>query len=227
MKSKVHLLYYGLMFLPLVLVIISFIFLPDRIPVHYNINGEINRWGSKLEMLIFPVMTIFIGTFLKTVAKTVVRKNDDNSSVSNEKVSNIISIATLLVFNVMTILFIYDAFYSIADHNKTIRINTSQIMFIVLGIAIIILGNVMPKCRMNSYIGLRTTWSMSNELVWMKSQRLGGIVFVISGILTIISNLIFSGSYAFVYTISIIIIDVIVSIVGSYYLYKKYYTEKI
>ena len=32
-----------------------FIF-PDNIPVHFDINGIADRWGSKYEMLVLPIM---------------------------------------------------------------------------------------------------------------------------------------------------------------------------
>lgn len=34
--------------------------IPDRIPGHYNGAGEIDRWGSKWELLILPVAGVFM-----------------------------------------------------------------------------------------------------------------------------------------------------------------------
>lgn len=41
------------MLLPLSVVLVSLQFLPDQIPAHYGISGEVDRWGSKYEILIF------------------------------------------------------------------------------------------------------------------------------------------------------------------------------
>jgi uncharacterized membrane protein len=30
-------------------------FMPDQVPMHYDAVGNIDRWGSKYENLIFPV----------------------------------------------------------------------------------------------------------------------------------------------------------------------------
>lgn len=30
--------------------------LPDKVPAHYNLAGEIDRWGSKWELLILPII---------------------------------------------------------------------------------------------------------------------------------------------------------------------------
>lgn len=34
--------------------------LPDEVPMHYNAKGEIDRYGSKWETIILPVMTVFL-----------------------------------------------------------------------------------------------------------------------------------------------------------------------
>lgn len=49
----------------LLLGMIIFIFtkwnqIPDQVPGHYNAMGEIDRWGSKIEIIILPLMSIFI-----------------------------------------------------------------------------------------------------------------------------------------------------------------------
>ena len=34
--------------------------IPDLVPGHYNAMGEIDRWGSKIEIIILPLISIFI-----------------------------------------------------------------------------------------------------------------------------------------------------------------------
>ena len=40
--------------LPLVITAVALQFMPDTVPLHYNAAGEIDRWGSKYESLLFP-----------------------------------------------------------------------------------------------------------------------------------------------------------------------------
>lgn len=49
-----------LIFLPLILSLIALNYLPDQIPAHYNVQGEIDRIGNKYEVLILPIITIII-----------------------------------------------------------------------------------------------------------------------------------------------------------------------
>lgn len=69
MKKK-KIIFYSLMFLPLIVVLIALPFLPERIPAHYDFNNQVTRWGSKYETLIFPVITVLFGYFMLGMAKS-------------------------------------------------------------------------------------------------------------------------------------------------------------
>lgn len=38
-------------------------FMPDIIPMHHDLAGNTDRWGSKMESFIFPVIIMFITLF--------------------------------------------------------------------------------------------------------------------------------------------------------------------
>ena len=175
--------YYILMFLPLVIVLIALPFLPDRIPAHYGADGEVTRWGSKFETLLFPVLTIIFGAVMLVVAQAAGKSEKDGKN--NEQVTVIAGIVSLLVFNALTLFFLYTDFNQVEDLGD-VRFGINQIFFTLLGAGMIVMGNIMPKLRMNSVAGLRTKWSMKNEKVWKKCQRFGGISFILGGICMII-----------------------------------------
>ena len=81
----------------------------------------------------------------------------------------------------------------------------------------IIIGNIMPKARLNSIFGLRTSWSMKNELTWKKSQRFGGILFIIAGIIIVVVSFLTKGMTCFFWAIGIL---VFVAMISVYYTYK-------
>ena len=37
--------------------------LPDQVPAHYNGAGEVDRWGSKWELIILPVIAALVSCF--------------------------------------------------------------------------------------------------------------------------------------------------------------------
>ncbi len=105
LKNGYQKIFYILMFLPLVISMISLVFLPNLIPVHYNIKNEIDRWGSKYEILIIPIITILLGKFLLFIRKWV--KKYEVKGNNNEKFVLIIGICLLLIYNIILCMMIY------------------------------------------------------------------------------------------------------------------------
>lgn len=217
MKNKK--LFYFLMFLPLFAVLISLQFLPDQIPAHYGISGEVDRWGSKYETLIFPGITIIFGLFMLVITKYASKQ--EKHGTNNQKIGIITGTLMLLLFNIMTFYFLYTDFNMVKNLTSLI-IDPSQLIFITLGIIIIILGNIMPKLKMNSMIGLRTTWSMKNEITWKKSQHFGGISFIIVGLLIIIANLFIYPPISILLSLTILVASLPIDIYYTYKIAKKY-----
>ena len=52
-----------------------------------------------------------------------------------------------------------------------------------IGVLFILIGNYLGKIRQNYFIGIKTPWTLNNEEVWNKTQRVGGWSFVISGLI--------------------------------------------
>lgn len=58
-KKIYYRIYYVIMFLPLIVTLAALPFLPEQIPAHYGFDNKVNRWGSKYEALLFPIVTIW------------------------------------------------------------------------------------------------------------------------------------------------------------------------
>lgn len=86
----------------------------------------------------------------------------------------------------------------------------------------IIAGNIMPKVRMNSFLGLRTRWSMKNEAIWKKSQRFGGIAFIVGGIAIVIICFFVKGIICLLLAMGVFFILLAVDICYTYKISKKF-----
>ena len=60
MYKKLSKLYWFLAILPLVITVIIFPYMSNQIPMHYGLDGNINRYGSKYELFIIPLISIII-----------------------------------------------------------------------------------------------------------------------------------------------------------------------
>lgn len=216
MKVK-KIVFYGLMFIPLVSVLIALQFLPEQIPAHYGFNNQVTRWGSKYEMLIVSIVTVMLGYFFQGIAKLAAKHEESGNN--NENVCIVSGIATLAIFCVMTGYALYTSFNKIENLSFN-TFDANQLLFGILGIAMIIIGNIMPKLRMNSVAGLKTKWSMKNEATWKKSQHFGGISYIIGGAAAIVICFFAEGMYCFLLTMAIIMVLLAVDVFYTYRIAK-------
>ena len=80
-------------------------------------------------------------------------------------------------------------------------------------------GVVLQKSKRNWIIGIRTPWTLSSDYVWGRTHALGGKLFKISGILSVIG--IFFGDYSLFFVLAPIILASIYLIVYSYLRYRE------
>lgn len=218
--KKTEKLYYFLMFLPLVITLISLFFLPDTIPAHFS-PTKVDRFGSKYETLILPLFTPLFGYALLALGKQASKKETGKNN-NNEQITLISGLGSLLVFNILCLYFLYVDFHQVTDL-KQVPVDLNSLLFAALGIVLIVIGNYMPKLKQNSLIGLRTNWSMKNEATWKKSQQFGGISFIAIGVLMVIGNVFFfHGMQSLVFSFLLFGIDLIVTVMYSYFIAKKY-----
>ena len=217
MKGR-KIVYFILMFLPLVVTLVLLPLFPEQIPAHYGADGLVTRWGSKWELIILPAATLLMAGFFPLVAKLVRAAEPDGKN--NEKVLLISGCATLLLFNVMTGYFLYTAYHQLENLSE-FPVDINRIVFVALGIVLIIVGNVMPKARMNSLCGLRTPWSMKNEVTWQKSQRFGGISFIVAGAAMAVVSLLTNGWSCFACAMGILLLVAVVDVIYTYRVAKN------
>lgn len=224
-KNKILMI---LSILPLIITFATVKFMPDKIPMHYDINGNIDRYGSKYENFLFPViiiiLTLFWMLFIRYYRNKQVKETDEKviaEAKNNEKVIYIVAFGMSIMFSIMHYTSMISSVIEAKNELTSEFISTNTVVNIALGIFLIVLGNYIPKSKLNNTTGIRTKWSMNNDKVWADSNRMGGIVLIIDGILLIIQSFIFSGFLSIVIMLSIIIISTILLTIYSYISYKR------
>lgn len=192
--------------------------LPDTVPVHFDINGLPDRWGSKFELLILPAVLIACAFLMEPLKNSYVNKakntNDEKEKaehLTNAKVLNITSVITMFLFAIMNSIILYNTYIIVYPDSSLPQFDIMRVVGVIMGIVIVLLGNYMPKTRLNSNIGFRLPWTMYNDNTWNKSNRFASYVFIVVGAILAISSLLFEsgaliGMIAFFIAIAIVII---------------------
>ena len=84
----------------------------------------------------------------------------------------------------------------------------------VLGLCLILMGNVMPRLRPNWVAGVRTRRTLEDPQLWRTTHRAFGTAFVVSGILTVIVALA-APRYGLVTGVIALVLSCILGLVAS------------
>lgn len=218
MKTK-KTAYYILMYLPLAAVLLALPQLPEKIPAHFGFDNQVDRWGSKYEALLLPVISLLMGYFLLGMAKLAAKKEVHGEN--NKKVTMIMGIFVLILFNALNAYFLYTSLNKVEDLSS-VSLDLYQLVFGIMGVLMIVTGNVMPKLRRNAMIGLRTRWSMKNDVTWKKSQLIGGISFIVGGVMIIGICIAVKGIFCLASVLGVLGIMVVVDVVLTYRVARRY-----
>jgi uncharacterized membrane protein len=184
--------------------------LPDKVPIHWNSRGEVNGYGSKLfGAFVLPLLNL--GLYLLFLVLPHIdpkRKNYDNFKPTYQFIKYLL-VVFFLGLEVTTLLIATGV-----THNPTIFIQISVSMLFIL------LGNVMGRFKHNYFVGIKTPWTLANEEVWRKTHRMAAPIWVIGGIINILSTVTGLTLNGIVFIIIMVVI-VIVPTVYSYILYHK------
>jgi len=225
MKNRIL---WGVTILPLVVVLSVMKFLPDDLPTHYDINGNIDTWGSKYNKLIFPIIIIALTLVWKLLIRYFEKKSinalgekERIEAAGNVKVLYIVVICETIIFNIMCYTFLISACLEVRNSSNTMNIDINTVMNVVYGFLFIICGNFLPKCKRNGVVGLRTPWSIKNDAAWAKSQRWGGIILVVSGLLIWLVNALIGGLTATIIMVGLLLLFAILAFPLSYVAWKR------
>lgn len=226
---KIKLINIIILVVTLVITFVVLSIMPDTVPVHFDIHGVADRWGSKYEMLVMPGCMLAMFAFWLGVDASYKKKIEasfDEKEVaeakSNLKVMQITSIITSLMFAVINGLTLY-ASYSQLEGSSVKEIDVLKMLSIVMGIFFIILGNFMPKAKNNPNLGFRLTWTKFNDNTWRKSNLIGGIAMIIQGVIMVLGGILFNGTVAMI--IMLVTLAVVLPAV-SIYAYVVYANER-
>lgn len=183
--------------------------LPEMVPTSFDFAGNVREYQTKAKALFLtPFIMVIIQGFLIFMLNNDPRKKFQSSKLYGVSLF-IIPIMEIMMTSI-TIMYAYDN-----------QINIARVLSIFIGLMYLIMGNFLPKAKRNYTMGIRTPWTLNNDIVWDKTHRLGGYTFVVGGILLLITSLFLKTSSNVIFFI-LIFIPAIIPPIYSYLIGRKY-----
>jgi uncharacterized membrane protein len=211
MKTKnIQILIIGLILVSFLIGAYLYPYMPEKMASHWDANGSVDGYMPKLWCLfLLPVISAILFLVYMLIPKIDPLKGNIEKFRGHFDVFILLLFVFLFYVHMLTMLW-----------NLSYRFNIIQLLAPAFGLIIYYAGIMMENAKQNWFIGVRTPWTLSSEVVWDKTNKLAGKLFKVAGVLAAM-GLIFPK-----YAIFLILVPVILAAVYPIiYSYQKYQQE--
>ena len=183
--------------------------LPDPMPSHWDIHGEVDGWSSKaFNVLGLPALMLV----LQWVCVLACTADPKRKNYNPKMIKLVLWICPAIGLLLSTL--VYGA---ALGYELPIEV----IMPLLIGVMFIVIGNWLPKCRQTYTMGIKLPWTFASEANWNATHRFGGKVWVVGGVVTMLTSL-FGSFWLLMITLAAM---VILPTVYSYLYYRNHERE--
>lgn len=182
--------------------------LPEMIPTHWNAQGEIDGYMKKPGgVLMMPAMALVTFIIMKIIPVI------SPKGFRTDKFSDVIGVLQVTLVGFMSIVAIL---VLLEAHGLNVLIN--EVIIAGVGLLFVVIGNYLGKVRKNFFIGIRTPWTLASDEVWNRTHRMGGKLFMLSGVIIWLGALL---RLPLTWTVGVAVGLVLIPVVYSYFLYRQ------
>lgn len=199
-----------LILIGMVLAVTAYLYpsLPEQIPTHWNLAGEVDDYTAKpWGVLVMPLAAVFVFIIMKLIPVI------SPKGFRTDQFRGVINIFTVTLVGFMSVVALL---VLLAASGRDVHVN--EVVFAGVGLLFIVLGNYMGKVRKNFFIGIRTPWTLASDEVWNRTHRLGGWIFVFIGFFMFLNAFV---QFPEGWLIGSIIVLALVPVVYSFVLYRR------
>ena len=198
----------------------ALVFLPERVPIHWNLAGEVDRWGSKYELLFLPALQLFLAGFMLLWPRL------DPARRGPWRVWPAVVAATAWVLTLTQLAILYLVGAALREGPAPPVPGRPaepalQVLWAAVGLALVLLGNLLPKAPQNWVFGVRTPWTLSSKKSWQVTNRLGGYVLVAFGLLLVLLAVFYPNPWAVLAAIGGLLLAMLYLVWLSYRIWRE------
>ena len=186
--------------------------LPDIVPTHFGASGEVNGWGSKWGTLLLDALPLGLLVLFRLVPRIDPRGN------AYEKFGGAYRIFVIMLTGFMVIMTWTTEAMTFGWVSST---DTGKLFPLFTGVLLVVIGNYLPRVRHNYTMGVRTPWALQDPENWRRTQRFGGIWFVVSGLAFIASGILDGGVAGVIISFTLTIAGGLATFAYSYLLWRN------
>ena len=191
--------------IPVLYLLINWSLLPERMPTHFDFDGDPNGYGSKMVYVFLPLgiyILMFVVPFIDPR-----KKNYELFSDTYFKLRLILG----LFFGVLDSVITYNQLHG----TEKLWLFLPILPFLLFTL----IGNYMGTIRPNYFVGIKVPWTLNSDEVWTRTHKMAGKLWFWGGITGIAGTLFIKDT--FFVLIPILLIIIVAPIVYSYFIYQQ------
>ena len=203
-----------IMLIPAVYLALAWKYIPDVVPMQFDLDGQPKRMGSKYELFALTVVLIFVSALVYLLLTNIYKIDPKKYAAENKGRLQRIAFAVTLFMAAIQCFIIYTVV------KGTVKLEIGLI-FSGVGLLLALIGNYMPNLKPNYFAGLRLPWTLENEDNWRKTHLIAGKLWFAGGLLLGVVCLFTPPIPSVIIFASILLVMIIIPCVYSYRLYKR------
>ena len=188
--------------------------LPETIAMHFNLKGDIDRYGSKNELMTMILILIAVNAVVYLLLPQVYRIDPKRYAPENKGRLFRIAFAMAVFTSAVLCLLIYSSIHG--------NIKFSM-RFILAGVGLMlaIVGNYIYNIKPNYFAGIRLPWTLNDDENWKRTHLLGGKLLFGGGLLIAVICLFAPFTFSMIALFTVLSVVILITCIYSYRLYKK------
>lgn len=193
-----------IMLIPIVVGLVLWKRLPDQMPIHFNFDGDVDGWGAK-PIVVFALPLVMLALQWFCLFCTSIDPKGQN-------IGRKMMVVVLWLVPAVSVCVDLSCYAVALGYD----VDMSSVVFFLIGLMFLAMGNYMPKSGQSYTMGYKLPWTLNSEENWNRTHRLAAWLWMLGGILFIV------GAFVRCYWITLAVIPmVLVPVVYSIVLYKK------
>lgn len=184
--------------------------LPDQVPIHWNIRGQVDGYATSTYAVWFsPLLTM--GLYLMLILLPY---------LDPKRANYVRFTSTYQYIKILLVLFFTGLHTAVLAAGLGYQNVPSLFIRIGMPLLFIFFGNVMGQIRHNYFVGIRTPWTIASPEVWRLTHRSAAKIWVLSGLIGLVAAFL-PGEYGFVVLFGALTFAALVPAVQSYFLFRR------
>jgi uncharacterized membrane protein len=188
--------------------------LPERVAIHFDLKGNIDKYGSKKELLTTAIILIITNAVVYLILTNIYRIDPKKYASENKSRLHRMAFAVSVFVSAILCMIIYSSTHG------NIKFN-SRFILAGAGLLFAFIGNYMHNIKPNYFAGFRLPWTLENEENWKKTHALAGKLWFVGGLFISVICLLLPPAPAIAAFYTIMIVITLIPCGYSYRLYRK------